>query len=725
MHERPDPDALLKKVQAEESSRGRLKIFFGASAGVGKTYAMLEAARLRKKEGFDVVIGYVEAHKRPETMALLDGLEALPTKTIPYRNVDLKEFDVDAALRRKPSLILVDELAHTNAPGSRHLKRLQDIEELLQAGIDVYTTLNVQHCESVNDVVTQVTGVAVRETVPDTFIEAADEIELIDLPPDDLLKRLKEGKVYLPDQAERAVQNFFQPGNLIALRQLALRYTARNVDAKMRSYKQTNAISKVWNVGERFLVCISASPSALRLIRAAKRIASEIGAPWTVAYVETAMLKPLAEADTARLLEMLRFAESLGADTVTLSGQDISEELISYARAQNITKIIIGKPERTRLQEILFGSVVNRLARRAGEIDLYVLSGEKGERPAGRQKSESSELSWKGMGLAVATVFLITGLNLLLCRHLSLANLIMIYLLGVVFIAYLFGRRVSMVTSVLSVLLFDFFFVPPYGTFAVSDTEYLITFGTMLTVGLMISTITGRLRQQTIATRVREARTQALYAMSRELAKTSDPQLLYETTVRHVSEFFKCPALVFSKNEKNELAVRSAYPADTLLDEQEKAVIQWVYDHKKTAGKSTDTLPGSSGLYLPLVGAEKVVGVLGVFPKAGNFSDSEALHMLQMFANQAALAIEGAELAAMTLRAESQVENERLRNFLLTTFSYDLPQQFAEIAQAADDLMKPEICADAARRDMLILKIKRQVRYLSDLAKELPGIVDP
>ncbi len=724
MNERPDPDKLLKQIQAQETGRGRLKIFFGASAGVGKTYAMLEAARARKKEGIDVVIGYVEAHKRPETIALLEGLETLSTKVISYKNVDLKEFDVDAALKRKPSLILVDELAHTNAPGSRHLKRLQDIEELLDAGIDVYTTLNVQHCESVNDVVTQVTGIAVRETVPDTFIEAADEIELVDLPPDDLLKRLKEGKIYIPDQAARATENFFQTGNLIALRQLALRYTAKNVDAKMRNYKQTNAISKVWNVGERFLVCISPSPSAMRLIRSAKRIASEIGAPWTVAYVETASLRHLSERDKGRLLEMLRSAEKLGADTVTLSGQDISDALIAHARSQNITKIIIGKPERTRWQEIISGSVVNQLARKCGEIDLYVLSGERGEKFEGGGKSSPSEFSWQSMGLALFVVLLITGLNFLLFRYFSTANLVMIYLLGVALIAYSCGRRVSMIASFLSVLCFDYFFVPPYHSFAVSDTEYLITFGIMLAVGLLISTVTGRLRQQTVATRIREERTQALYSMSRDLAKTSDPQLLYETGVRHVAEFFKCPAAIFSRNEKNEMTVKSQWPATGPAVADENAVVQWVYEHKKTAGKSTDTLPGSSGLYLPLTGAEKVVGVLGIFPQESRFSDSEALHMLQMFAGQAALAIEGAELASMTLRAEAQVETERLRNLLLTTFSYDLPKQFAEISQAAEDLMKPDIANDPAKRSERIQKIKQQAWNLTELAKELPGIVD-
>ena len=376
--ERPDPDAVLAKVKAEDSRRGKLKIFFGAVAGVGKTYTMLESARASKKEGIDVVVGYVETHKRAETEALLEGLEVLPPKSVAYKNVSLREFDIDGAIRRNPKLILVDELAHTNSPGSRHPKRWQDIEELLVQGINVYTTLNVQHCESVNDIVAQVTGIRVRETVPDTFIEQADEIELVDLPSEELLKRLKEGKVYLGEQAERAAEHFFQPGNLIALRQLALRFTERNVDVKLMSYKKEHAVSTVWNVRDRFLVCISPSPSATRLIRAGKRISSDLGVEWIVAYVEPSLeLRP---EDKNRVAEMMRFAEKLGARVITLTGQDTAELIIAYARSQNVTKIIMGKPGKLKLRELIFGSIFDRLARKCGEIDLYLLSGDVSER---------------------------------------------------------------------------------------------------------------------------------------------------------------------------------------------------------------------------------------------------------------------------------------------------------------------------------------------------------
>jgi len=407
--ERPNPDELLEKINAEEARRGKLKIFFGASAGVGKTYTMLETARMRKKEGIDVVVGLVETHKRVETEALLDGLEILPSKIISYKNVDLREFDIDAALKRNPSLILVDELAHTNAPGSRHPKRWQDIAELLTNGIDVYTTLNVQHCESATDVVAQVTGITVYETVPDTFVEKADEIELVDLPTEDLLKRLKDGKVYLGDQAERAAQHFFQPGNLIALRQLALRYTAHNVDDKLLSYKKAHAISKVWDVRDRFLVCISPSPNAMRLVRAGKRIASDLGAEWIVAYVETpAVLRP---EDRSRVSKMLRIAEILGAEVVTLSGPEVVEPLISYARTKNINKIIIGKPGKSGWKEFIFGSVIDQLARKCGEIDLYLLSGDIEGEAIKPMSSAFRPFSWVNFGWTVGLLLLCTAAN--------------------------------------------------------------------------------------------------------------------------------------------------------------------------------------------------------------------------------------------------------------------------------------------------------------------------
>ncbi len=722
--ERPNPDELLARVKAEEDKRGKLKIFFGAVAGVGKTYSMLEAARGRKKENIDIVAGYVETHKRVETEALLEGLEILLPKNISYKNVQLREFDIDAGLKRKPKLILVDELAHTNAPGSRHPKRWQDIQELLDQGIDVYTTLNVQHCESANDVVAQITGVIVRETVPDTFIEQADEIELVDLPTEELLKRLKEGKVYLGEQAQAAEEHFFQPGNLIALRQLALRYTERNVDSKLMSYKKEHAVSKVWNVRDRFLVCISPSPSAMGLIRSGKRIASDLGVEWIVAYVES--LSELRPEDKSRVSEMLNSAEKLGARIVTLSGQDIAETLISYARSKNVTKIIIGKPGKPKPQELIFGSIFDKLARKCRDIDLYLLSGDTKEQPVKFKPPALAPFSWKNLGLGVGIIIICTLVDWsLYLFHLSLVNLIMVYLLGVTWVAFRYGRRISMIASFFSVLFFDFFFVPPYFTFATADVEYVFTFIVMLGVGIMIAHLTGQLRRQTINMRIRIDRTKTLYALSKELSKSSYPDELFKIALLHIEDFFKSGAVIFVPDKNKRLTAKFGEAAQLVLDSNEIAVAQWVFEHKKSAGKGTDTLPGSSGIYLPFIGAEKTVGVLGIFPtEEKQFVDPEQLHILEMFVNQTALAVEGAQLAAAALDAESRIENERIRNLILTTFSSGLTEPLTSISNTASELLNPGNIKDDSKRTALIEKMRQEVERLNVLIAELPQILE-
>jgi two-component system sensor histidine kinase KdpD len=722
--DRPNPDELLANIKGEESGRGKLKIFFGAAAGVGKTYSMLEAARLQKKEAVDVVVGWIETHKRVETEALLEGLEILPAKIIQYKNVELREFDIDAALGRKPALILVDELAHTNAPGSRHPKRWRDVEELLDKGIDVYTTLNVQHCESATDIVAQITGVTVRETVPDTLVEKADEIELVDLPTEDLLKRLKEGKVYLGEMAERAAQHFFQPGNLIALRQLALRYTAHNVDEKLMSYKQAHAISKTWGARDRFLVCISSSPNAVRLIRAGKRIASDLGVNWNVAYVETGT--QLNEKDRARIYEMMRLAEKLGAQVATLSGQDVAETLISYARSKNINKIIVGKPEKLRWREYVLGSsIIDKLARKGQEIDLYLLSGEAQGEPIKFAPVAISPFSWKNFFKVLSIVIFCTLIDWGLFHHFHLVNLIMVYLLGVTWIAFKYGRRMSMIASFLSVLFFDFFFVPPYLTFAVADVQYILTFVVMLIVGFAISHLTGQLRRQTNTMRLREDRMQVLYALSRELSKSSYPDELFKIALKHIQEFFKCRAVIFTPDAKKKLSPRFGDIEELNLFPNETAVAQWVYENKKAAGKDTDTLPGSKGVYMPFVGAEKTVGVLGIFPTQDRqLVDPEQWHILEVFVSQAALAVEGAQLAATALEAASKIESERLKNLLLTTYSSGLPGPLTSISETASELLKPENIRDDSKRTALIKKIKQEVESLNKLIAEIPQIIE-
>ena len=723
-NEKSDISRILSRVKAEEASRGKLKIFFGAMAGVGKTYAMLEAARVRKKSGSDVVVGYVETHKRAETDALLEGLEILPVKKVLYKNVEIREFDIDLALKRHPELILVDELAHSNAPGSRYLKRWQDVEELLEAGVDVFTTLNVQHCESANDVVAQVTGVTVRETVPDTFVEKAYDIELVDLPPEDLLKRLQEGKVYLGDQAERAINNFFQIGNLIALRQMALQYTSRIVDAKMRSYKESHSISKVWSVRDRFLISIGPSTRAISLIRAGKRIASAIGVEWTVAYVEAPSYMYKKE-DRNKIAEMMRFAEKLGAETVTLSGQDVADTLIDYARSKNISKIIIGKPGRPKWHEFIFGSVINRLARKCGEIDLYLLSGDtQGQQPEKFEEPVLKPFPWGGLRWTIIIVILCTAIDGVLLKYLKPVNLIMIYMLGVTLIAFRYGRRMSVIAAFLSVAFFDYFFVPPSFSFEIADTQYFITLGAMLVIGFTIGSVTGRLKTQTIAMRRREERMQVLYHLNRDLAKTSDTDEIFKIALNKAEEFFKCPIVILVPNEVGRLLVKFGDIEGLPLTANEQAVAQWVYEHGKMAGKDTDTLPGSKGIYLPFAGAEKTVGVIGLFPiEEKQLADPEQLHILEMFVSQTALAVEGAQLAVVAIKSESDIENERLRNMLLSTFSMDLPAPLKTISQAADELMRAEGSGDKTRRDELIHKIRDEARKLNNLSHQMEKII--
>jgi two-component system, OmpR family, sensor histidine kinase KdpD len=665
MHQRPNPDQLLKHVQADEeiAGRGRLKLFFGASPGVGKTYAMLEAARQRKKEGWDVVIGLAETHSRAETEALLEGFEILPRKEISYKGVVLKEFDLDGALARRPRLIVVDELAHSNAEGLRHAKRWQDVEELLDAGVDVYTTLNVQHWETLNDVVAQITGVTVRETVPDTFLQRVHELELVDLAAEDLLTRLREGKVYKNELAGRAAENFFQPGNLIALRELALRHAAERVDAQMQAFKERHSISDVWQVGERLLVGISQSPMSARLIRAASRMATRLRANWIAVLVETPAFLQLSADERARAINNLRMAEKLGAETVTLSGNDITDEIISFARSRNVTRIILGKPASPRWKEWLFGSVVTDMARRCGNIDLHIISGVGTEFSDRRPVANATPADWAGVGQATAVVGLATLVCWPLFHTLPLVNIVMVYLLGIMFASYRFGRKASILASILSVFAFDFFFVPPYLTFAVSDNQYVLTFVIMLGTGLLISTITGRLRLQTEASRERAERMRVLYKLSRELSETPNIQQMFETARTRLEEFYGLPILILTTGLQGDLEVKAGDPTLFEWNENELSVARWVLDRVQIAGAGSDTLSGSRGLYLPMRGIKTTTGVLGIRPKdAKVFMDPERLQLLETFASEVGAALESTRMSEEIGRAEMQMEMQAIKN---------------------------------------------------------------
>lgn len=701
---RPDPDELLARVQRQEAQnrRGRLKIFFGAAAGVGKTYSMLEAAQTRRAEGIDVVVGYVEPHNRPETEALLEGLAVIPSRIIDYRETKLREFDLDAALARKPTLILVDELAHTNAPGSRHAKRWQDVEELLGAGINVYSTVNVQHLESLNDVVAQITGTIVRETIPDSMLEQADEVELVDVSPDELLIRLREGKVYLPQQAEHAVQNFFRKGNLMALRELALRRTAERVDEQMQVYRQDKAIAQIWPAGERIMVCISASPLAARLVRAAKRMAAGLRAEWITVYVETPHATKLSENDRNRVIQTLRLGEQLGAETVTLAGHDITEEILTYAHKHNVTKIIVGKPDHPVWRDLVFGSVLNHLIRQSGSIDVYVISGE-GEtlQPAQRQTDMRSAVRWGIHAQMVGVVVICTLIALLLSAlGVAPANLVMVYLVGIVYVATRYGRTSSVLASVLSILAFDFFLVPPHLTFAVSDTQYIITFAAMLLVALTISNMTIRIKEQAEAARERERRTTSLYEMSREFASNSEVEQLARIAARHIENLLESNVVLLLPGENSQFCIHSSENSAKRLTEREKGVAHWAYDHGQVAGFGTQTLPGSQGIYLPLRTPQSKMGVLGVYLSPSiQLPSPDQMHLLETFANQTALALERVQLTEEAENARVQIETERMRSSLLSSVSHDLRTPLAAITGAVSALLQREHGLDALGRE--------------------------
>jgi two-component system sensor histidine kinase KdpD len=697
---RPDPYELLARVRAEEArrARGRLKVFFGAAAGVGKTYAMLEAGQRRRKEGASVLVGVVETHGRRETEVLVEGLDVLPRRLLSYHGVELTEFDLDTALERRPDLILVDELAHTNAPGSRHAKRWQDVEELLAAGISVFTTLNVQHLESLNDVVAQVTGVVVRETVPDSVLTGADEIALVDLPPEELIQRFHEGKVYMPAQASAAIDNFFRKGNLIALRELALRRTAESVDAQMQSYRREHAISTAWPTRERLMVCVGPSPYAARLVRTTARMAASLGADWLAVAVETPS-QPLRDADREQLDRNLALAERLGGESVQLAGDRAADEILAFAGSRNVTRIVVGKPPVATWRQRLSGTLLDELVSRSGGVDVFVISGEPEEvrpnLPTARPTRDPRPYLW-----ALATVGVSSAAAALAQPFLGLANLAMLFLLGVVAVAARFGRGPSVLASLLSVVAFDFLFVPPRLSFAVADTQYLLTFAVMLVVALLISGLTARVRAQAERANLRERRTAALYSLSRELASQSGRERLAEAVARHVAETFETPALLLLPNQSGRL---SAVAGDTrqLGSENERSVAQWAFDHSQPAGAGTQTLPAARALYLPLIVPTGAVGVLAVAHRETDPPlPPEQLHLLEMFANQAGLALERTGLVAKAEEARVQVEAERLRNSLLSSVSHDLRTPLAAIAGAADMLRAGSDLDDATRAEM-------------------------
>jgi two-component system, OmpR family, sensor histidine kinase KdpD len=688
--------------EAERERRGKLKIFFGMAPGVGKTFALLQSAQDKRKAGVDVALGWVETHGRRETEALTHGLERIPPRRVDYRGLELLEFDLDAALRRRPALALLDELAHTNAAGSRHARRWQDVEELLAAGIDVYTTLNVQHVESLNDVVAGITGVVVRETVPDSIVDRADEIELVDLPPDELLQRLKEGKVYVPAQAERALASFFDKGNLLALRELALRRTAERVDAQGLEWRRQQGVAEPWSTRERVLVAVGPAPSSADVIRAAYRLATRLRAPWLAVSVETPAFERLAVEERERVSANLALAQRLGAETLVVRGLRASEELLALARERSATKILVGKPGRVRWPWQLLRGLVPELVRGSGAIDVLVTSGEQGGDDLARGKPKKGAHQPRNYAWALCAVVASTLVCWAGSSWFSLADEAMLYLLGVLVVASRLPRRPSLFAAVASVAALDFFFVAPHFTFAVSDLRYVVTFAVMLVVALLVSTFTVRLREQAEEARERERRTASLWAMGRQFVVETGVAEIARVAVGHVRELLGVQALVLLADRKGNLTPCGGADFALAGDEDELAVARWAFQHGRLAGHGTDTLPGAEALFIPLVGSAGHLGAFGIaLAERAEPPTPSQWQIVETFVAQTALALERALLVERAASARVAAETERTRSALLSAVSHDVRTPLASIAGAASALATGAGLDEAARAELL------------------------
>ena len=703
---RPSPDALLETAQ--QGARGRLKIFLGAAPGVGKTFEMLSAARARDLEGVDVVVGVVETHGRRETEALLDGMEIVPRRPVDYRGRTLAELDLDALLARRPQLALVDELAHTNAPGSRHPKRYMDVEELIAAGIDVYTTLNVQHVESLNDVIAQITRIRVRETVPDSIIDKADDIELIDLTPEDLIQRLRDGKVYVPHQAERAIRHYFSPGNLTALRELALRRTAQRVDEQMVRYMQAHAIPGPWAAGERILACVGSDATGTDVVRQAKRMADSLKAPWTAVHVETGRDLNLGEAERDRIAEAMRLAERLGAETVTLPGQDVADTIAEYARANNVTHIIIVQPPRAWWRELFYGSLAQQLIRKSGGAGVHVLGrNREASRPRAFAVPTSEARAYLGSLVFVAVSL---GGALLLHQRLGVASVAMTFLTAVLVSAVVHGLWPALFASFASVLAYNFFFLPPLYTFTIADPENVAALFFFGVTAVIASNLTARVRAQAIVARQRARTTEELYQFSRKLAGAANLDDLLWATVHQIALMLKVRVVILLP-EDGRVAVRAGFPPEDMLDDADLAAAKWCWERNRTAGRGSDTLPGAKRLFMPMNTGRGAVGVVGIdSDDPGPILTPDQHRLLDALADQAALAIERVNLVEDVESARIVAETDRLRAALLTSISHDLRTPLASILGSATSLSE---ALDASTRLDLIHNIRDEAERLN------------
>ena len=716
--ERPSPESLLRAAAAER--RGHLKVFLGAAPGVGKTYAMLEAAHVRKSEGSDVAVGFVETHGRKETERLTLGLEALPRRRINYQGRILEEMDLDAALTRRPKLLIVDELAHSNAPGSRHPKRYQDVDEILAAGIDVYTTLNVQHLESLNDVVARITRIRVRETLPDSVLQNAAEVELVDLTPEDLIQRLRDGKVYVPETAERAAKHYFKAGNLAALRELALRRTAERVDEQMVDYMRRHAIAGPWPAGERILVCVSEDPVAPRLVRTARRMAEMLDGKWSAAYIEGPKYYRLDEAARDRIAATLRLAQELGGDTVRLpgAGRDLPGELLAYAQANNFTQIVVGRSRRPRWVQLLRGSLVTELLRRSRGVAIHVLTGEDAEAPMPRSGHVSARFDWRPFALSALAVAAAGGVAKGIESLVDLSNLSMVFLSAVLYAAVTWGLWPSLLASLLSAAVYNFFFLPPVYTFTIARPEEVLSLGIFFVVAILTSHLAGRLRLYAVGAQQRMRTSSALLDFSRKLAGSPTLDNLLWAIAFQVASTLRGKAVVLLP-EAGKLALRVGYPPEDTLGAAETAAANWAIEHGEAAGRHSATLPNADMLFLPMKTGQRMVGVIGLRTEADTPLDPEQRRTLDALIDLAAVAIERSTLEDEMQATRLLSETEKLRGALLSSISHDLRTPLSSIIGSATSLLTDNISfSEAARRDLLLTiqeEAERLNRFVGNL----------
>jgi two-component system, OmpR family, sensor histidine kinase KdpD len=736
---RPSPEALLEAARREEGRVGKLRIFVGAAPGVGKTYEMLQQARARKKDGYDVVIGVVETHGRRETEALLEGLEIVPRRPMEYKGQWFEEMDLDAIIARRPQIVLIDELAHTNVVGSRHPKRYLDVEELMSRGVDAYTTVNIQHIESLNDVVAQITHVRVRETVPDAVFDRADAVELVDLTPDDLIQRLKEGKVYVPKQAERALEHFFSPANLTALRELALRRTAERVDEQLLTEMQAHAIPGPWAAGERILVCISEDPRCAGLVRYAKRLADRLHGPWVALYVEGRRALQFSEVERDRIADTLRLAEALGGEAITLPASDrhIADDVIRYAQENNVTQIVIGKSARTRWFEILHGSVVHDLVRRSGNISVHVIAGDTiaGEpipKKSVRAAEREDRFDPRPYIASLGAVALALGFSELIAAWVGAANSDLVFLTAIVAVAVRFGLLPSLLASVASSLAYNFFFLPPIYTFTITDPTNVVAFVFFTLVGIIVSGVAARGRTQARTAMERARTTESLYTFSRKLAGAGTLDDVLWATAYQTALMLKVRVMILLP-EDGSIAVKAGYPPEDFLDEADLAAAKWAFENDRSAGRGSDTLPGAKRLFLPMRTGRGAIGVMGIdSDKAGPLLTPDQRRLLDALRDQGALAIERVKLVEEMDRVERAAETERLRSALLTSISHDLKTPLAAVLGAAGTLRDlGQKLNDSEKADLLATiideseRLNRFIANLLDMTKLESGAVAP